>query len=73
MELKTEEMKREEMQSTFCCTKKGMVFLIKYISFEAYPLLAPKCRVVPGGVSVVSALSSPARYDMAYCSGSGSH
>ena len=49
MELKTEEMKREEIQSTFCCTKKGMVFLIKYISFEAYPLLAPKCRVVPGG------------------------
>jgi hypothetical protein len=39
---------RTSTNPTFCCIKQGMVFLVKYLLFEAYPLLAPKCRVGAG-------------------------
>ena len=39
---------------TFYCTKKGMIVTNKkYLFFEAYPLLAPKCRVSAGRPGLV--------------------
>jgi len=61
------EFRTEEEPSTtrhFVVLSKVWFFILKYLVFEAYPLLAPKCRVGAGRRQSADAVSPTVRSEI---------